>query len=324
MLLQSSLSCPVCGSFALGIVARACRENLDLSRRSYYFYACNVCDVISQLPLPSSGFLSAYYDSIDACQSACWSSDDGQRFKLKIARRARQSLAVSLLHRMLRAGEEPYPYWSNLNRGLVVDLGAGSGDFCLAAMQRGIAAEGLEQSVHSIELAASKGIQLHKADLRSEVSKRLAREADNVVLNHVFEHVDNPAEYLKNLSLQMKSGARLVILIPNPNSLWRFLCGSRWYGWDPPVHLHHYPAPALKALLENSGFTVRILKSVGRIDSFAKALESLNLPVKRFRWLLSLLMIPVMPFIAWLGFGPELLCVAERLAGPNVSVPDVG
>lgn len=109
----------------------------------------------------------------------------------------------------------------------------------------------------------------------------------------------------------MKPGSRLILLFPNPNSLWRYVLGNRWYGWDPPVHVHHYSLSALKLFLRREGFRLLALRSIRRNDSLAAALAATGLNLGRLRIFLRLLMFPIMPFLARAGLGPELLCVAE-------------
>lgn len=214
---------------------------------------------------------------------------------------------------MAMAGEQAYPYWSMLRPGLIVDLGAGAADFCLEAQARGWAVKGVEQSSFSIQLARLKGFELVEASLQSSQSLDLVAGAENVVLNHVFEHVVNPVALLSCLHQRMQPGARLLLLLPNPRSLWRYIFASRWYGWDPPIHVHHYPAPALKALLQSQGFAVRKLRSIRRNGSLAVALQQVGVPIGGVQHGLALLMTPVMPLLAAIGLAPELLCVAERL-----------
>lgn len=77
------------------------------------------------------------------------------------------------------------------------------------------------------------------------------------------------------------------------------------------MHVHHYSSLALRRLLRRSGFDIIQLRSIRRSDSLAHALEACGLRFGRFRIFLRLLLLPVMPLLSLLGFGPELLCVAQ-------------
>jgi SAM-dependent methyltransferase len=224
---------------------------------------------------------------------------------------------IGFFRRIFSAGEELYPYWHQLGSGLLVDLGAGSAGFCLEARNRGCSVIGLEQSSESVEIARRKGIELIQADLISPEAIELIAKAGNVVLNHVFEHVLDPVSFLQTLASSMKPGSRFILLMPNANSIWRFVFGCSWYGWDPPVHVHLYSPAALRKILGCCGFRVLDLRSIRRNDSLSTALNQIGFKLGPLRFLLRFLMIPVMPLFSYAGIGPELLCVAEIVPKPN-------
>lgn len=288
-------------------------ENLGLLGKHYQYIYCKTCYIISQHPLPSGDLLSTYYGLIDAKQREWYASAQGQFFleKAKNRQHSQEPLWKRWIRSLVATGELLYPYWHQLNPGPVVDLGAGSGGFCLEASNRGFSVTGIEQSEGSVLLAQQFGIDLIQADLASPEARRLIASASNVVMNHVFEHVLNPIVFLSDLKSSMATDALLILLIPNPNSIWRFAFGRRWYGWDPPVHVHHYSTKGLKKTLQRVGFEVLELRSIRRNDSLAAALNQVGINPGRLRLLLRVLMIPIMPILAWAGLGPELLCVAK-------------
>lgn len=305
--------CPVCGSNDIRLAACKVGENLGLLGKRYQYIYCKRCYIISQYPLTSGSLLGTYYGLIDARQRDWYASVQGQLFLEKAKRRqhCQEPLLKKLIRSLAAAGEQLYPYWHQLKPGPVVDLGAGSGGFCLEASKRGFSVTGIEQSKVSVQLAKQSGIGLIQADLASPEARRLIASASNVVMNHVFEHVLNPITFLSDLKSSMAPDASLILLIPNPNSIWRFAFGRRWYGWDPPVHVHHYSIKALKKTLQRVGFEVLELRSIRRNDSLAAALNQVGINPGRLRLLLRGLMIPIMPILAWAGLGPELLCVAK-------------
>jgi len=310
---RSAIDCPVCKSKKVKIFVSSCRENLNLTGRSYDYISCLDCHVLSQAPFPSREILGYYYQLIDQSQQRRWMSPQGKAFLAKIKRLHRKNASqfFSLMRKLTIAGEEQYPYWQWLNRGSIVDLGAGSAGFCIEARNRGWRVQGIEQSRVSIELAYQLGFDLIEADLESDQAKRLVAHADNIVLNHVFEHVVDPGAFLRSLRANMKMGSKLIVLIPNPNSVWRIVFGRRWYGWDPPVHVHHYSALALKLIMQRNGFDIVHIKSIRRHDSLSAALSSIGIHVGFMRFVLRVLMVPLMPVFSLIGVGPELMCVVQ-------------
>jgi len=315
---ESMRQCPICGHLKTKTIASKVGENLRLIGGRYCYRRCEACKVISQQPMPTGDLLSKYYKLIDQRQQAWQQTAQGQSLLLKIKTRQqdRDSLLISLARSIATAGEQLYPYWHQLKPGSILDLGAGSGGFCLEASQRGWSVIGIEQSHVSVEQARHMGFELIETDLASPEAGQLIASATNVVMNHVFEHVLDPIGFLRMLRSTIVSGSRLILLIPNPNSIWRFVFGRHWYGWDPPVHVRHYSARALKNMLANAGFSVLEMRSIRRNDSLATALSQIGIKPGRLRFVLRALMIPIMPFLAWAGLGPELLCVADAKPAP--------
>ena len=198
-----------------------------------------------------------------------------------------------------------------------MDLGAGSAGFWLEARNREWSVIGLEQSSESVEIARRTGIELIQADLVSPEAIELIAKADNVLLNHVFEHVQDPVSFLQTFASSMKPGSRFILLIPNANSIWRFVFGRSWYGWDPPVHVHLYSSAALRKILACCGFSALDLCSIRRNESLSTALNQIWFKVGPLRFLLRFLMIPVMLLFSYAGIGPELPCVAEIVPNPS-------
>jgi hypothetical protein len=110
----------------------------------------------------------------------------------------------------------------------------------------------------------------------------------------------------------MAPDATLILMIPNPCCLWRRLFGSGWHGWDPPNHVHHYPATALKRVLRQSGFHNVKIATKARPDGLTRSLiHSGRLPQARYLWL-RLMLLPLLPVMEAFGLGDELICTATK------------
>lgn len=78
-----------------------------------------------------------------------------------------------------------------------------------------------------------------------------------VVLWHVLEHLPDLRGALTEIHRVLTPGGRLVVAVPNFSSLQAEWSGADWFHLDPPRHLFHIPAVALRQLLESCGFEVR-------------------------------------------------------------------
>jgi SAM-dependent methyltransferase len=101
----------------------------------------------------------------------------------------------------------------------ILEIGCGEGSF-LSSLKNKYYNEpvGLELNSHAVEKATKKGLTVHKEDL-SIFSKR-NHECFNVVcFFQVLEHIADPLSFLQNAVHVLKPGGRLILAVPNNESL---------------------------------------------------------------------------------------------------------
>jgi SAM-dependent methyltransferase len=89
---------------------------------------------------------------------------------------------------------------------------------------------------------------LEQMDIAAHVGKY-----DIVSMNHVLEHVGNPAEVIARCRQLLKPGGWLVGQLPT-NSSWESYLGGVWAGYHYPRHLQIFSRRGLAALLAKNGF----------------------------------------------------------------------
>lgn len=78
---------------------------------------------------------------------------------------------------------------------------------------------------------------------------------DSVVALHVLEHSNNPDRTIAQIKDLLVQGGKVVITVPNFESLGYQELGMRWVWAQPPlIHTFHFTAVGLKALLNRHGF----------------------------------------------------------------------
>lgn len=79
---------------------------------------------------------------------------------------------------------------------------------------------------------------------------------DVAVLWHVLEHLADPAAALGRVHGWLSPQGRLLVGVPNLDSVQARLGGERWFHLDPQRHLVHFTPGGLARLLERTGFRV--------------------------------------------------------------------
>ena len=152
--------------------------------------------------------------------------------------------------------------------GSILDIGAGTGDFLLAAKKCGWSTAGIEPDYPARLLAAKKGIRL------SESASGFKKSSfDVITMWHVLEHVSDLEEQIRQLTTLLKKDGLLVIAVPNFKSYDATHYGKYWAAFDVPRHLYHFSPRAVKEIFEIYSFEL-IAQRPLKFDSYYVSLLS--------------------------------------------------
>ncbi|MBI2327925.1 class I SAM-dependent methyltransferase [Candidatus Curtissbacteria bacterium] len=139
-------------------------------------------------------------------------------------------------------------------KNLWIDVGAGEGAF-LASVEakRRI---GVEASPVARKILAEKKLEVigERQFLKSQ-----GLGADVISFWHVLEHTDEPWEYLAAVWRNLRKGGRLIVGVPNIDSLEFDLFGRHWFHLAPSYHIWHFSLRSLKILLERQNFKIEMV-----------------------------------------------------------------
>jgi 2-polyprenyl-3-methyl-5-hydroxy-6-metoxy-1,4-benzoquinol methylase len=175
--------------------------------------------------------------------------------------------------------EEPLVYCHNyylsivekyVQKGRLLDVGAGKGYLLEAAIGRGWETEGYDIDLELTKKLNKKyNVNIYCGDFESAISGNEAYSA--VTLHQVIEHIKNPLPYLKKIHQILKPAGILLIVLPNIQSrsaifklaLEKLGIRKKNIGayYDTSHHMFYYTPSSLCKMVESCGFKVEYMKS---------------------------------------------------------------
>lgn len=170
--------------------------------------------------------------------------------------------------------------------GRLLDFGCGGGSFLMRMRARGWNVTGLDFSLSAMESLRIDGIPaLHGSLPHAEI---LPQSFDMITMWHSLEHVHQPLEVLRAAHAALAPAGKILVAVPNIESLPFRWFGPDWFGLDLPRHLTHFTPATLKAMLEYAGFrTGRVCLTRGSAWIRQSAKLAGRAAAKTSRWMSS-------------------------------------
>lgn len=149
-------------------------------------------------------------------------------------------------------------------RGGLLDIGCGVGEFLETMRAHGWDVEGIDLDPKVLETCRLRGLRVREGTL--EEQRYAEGQFDAVSMRHVLEHVPEPVRLLRECRRILRPGGVLVVLTPNADSLGHRVFGRDWLGLDVSRHLTVFSLGALRLAAERAGFTVESCRSGARIS----------------------------------------------------------
>ncbi len=133
----------------------------------------------------------------------------------------------------------------------LLDIGASTGTMLQIFMENGWDVLGIEPSKEAATIAKRKGINI-KVGYFEKINLK-ENSFDVVIMNHTFEHVENPVLVLNKIHKVLKKDGIVYIDVPNFGGWDSWVKKSKWKYLMPKEHTYQYTKNSLKKLLERSG-----------------------------------------------------------------------
>jgi SAM-dependent methyltransferase len=220
---MKKISCRVCGCTRQKIILKDYRA----LNRSWDLVKCLNCGLVSTEPLPDEEILAFKYTG------DYWaaSSDPAAAVMYNLRMKAFARRLCKALPHGCKA----------------LDVGAGNGLWVNLLKANGFDATGIDPYAPDTAKTAVFKCSLQKAPFEK-------KSFDLITFLHVLEHMENPADSLKEADRFLKPGGLLVIEVPNIESMGFRLFKTKWFPLeDIPSHINHFSKTSLLFTVKNAG-----------------------------------------------------------------------
>lgn len=142
-------------------------------------------------------------------------------------------------------------YVGNGAKEVWIDVGAGDGGFLQTVNAR---------KRVGVEISSSGRKIMQQNDLDTLTDKQFLKarglNADVISFWHVFEHVEKPWGYLESAKRNLNKNGKIIIGIPNIDSLEFKFAKEYWFHLQPQFHFWHFTPKSFQKLLDKTGFNI--------------------------------------------------------------------
>jgi len=230
-------ACPVCNATAISL--RLGAEDHTVSHQQFEIWECAHCSLRFTQNAPDELSVGDFYQSDNYI-----SHTDTQK---GIINKLYHFVRKTTLKRKQRLIEQT----TGLPKGVLLDIGAGTGAFAHIMKQAGWNTTGLEPDAGTRKRAADLyGLNLQDT---SSLFQLPAATFDAITMWHVLEHVHELHAYIEQIKLLLKEKGKALIAVPNYTSYDAGAYQQYWAAYDVPRHLYHFTPAAIKNLLNQHG-----------------------------------------------------------------------
>ena len=150
----------------------------------------------------------------------------------------------------------------------VLEVGCGAGGALNVFQQAGFESAGCDYSGDLIAYGSHRGVRSLFVGALDDSRVSTGRSWNFIYLHHVFEHVTNPLELLRNLKRCLAPGGRALIIVPDIRRIDRFAnpCGDALQFFH-IAHKYNYSLQGLRRLGARAALSVRSVVPDSRIPT---------------------------------------------------------
>lgn len=242
-------NCRVCNSFNSKKIKL--KEFLYSTGDTFDYIHCQVCNsiCIKEIPLNLSKYYPQDYYSykISTAHIFSWKSLLRTRIILMSALFFKRK---SVFNTNIDIPDYLFHIDGLTSKSKILDIGSGNGELLYSLHNNGFTKlTGIDPFIN--KTIFDQGIRIFKGHIDT-----LDEKFDLIILNHVFEHVENPKELLNKLPKLLNRNGKIILRTPIVNKAFE-IYGHNWIQLDPPRHLHIFGPDILEKIINRAGLKVK-------------------------------------------------------------------
>lgn len=227
----------------------------SVSQEEFTLYRDMATDLLATHPQPKARELQSYYESEDYISH----TDSARSWFEKIYQFIKKTAIQQKLKLVLKQQK---------SKGILLDIGCGTGDFLAAAKATGWQIKGYEPNEKARNIAHKKGVELTHS-----TQDLIENSVDVITMWHVLEHVPDVKQQIAELKRLIKPGGTIIIAVPNYKSYDAKHYQNFWAAYDVPRHLWHFSKKSIQSLFAEQNLELVQVKPMW-FDSFYVSLLS--------------------------------------------------
>jgi len=230
--------CPLCGENHFE-KEMTCIDHYATGE-SFDIWRCKKCGFLFTQSFPAENEIGRYYESPDYISH----SDTNKGLTNRIYHWVRRFMLARKARLIKRH--------SGLSRGILLDIGTGTGYFPHYMKKKGWRVSAIEKSPQARAFAKEHfGLDI---DPPETLEQKEDKSFDVITLWHVMEHLEHLNETWETLNRILKDRGILVVAVPNPTSFDAKKYKEMWAAYDVPRHLWHFSPAVMQQFGAKHGF----------------------------------------------------------------------
>lgn len=230
---MQKINCLICNSKKYNVICLNRDYRYSLSKENFRLVKCTKCGLIYLNPRPSKKDLYKFYPK------KYYDSSLGLIEKKFVEYLSKQKILDMEKFKQ---------------KGKILDIGCGEGNYLLQMKSEGYEVSGIDVSPGACNIARKKKLKVYCGELKKHHFPN--KTFDIITLWHVFEHLYNPSETLKEIRRILKDDGILIMETPNINCFSFKIFKGYHFHLDSPRHLHHWSKHSMELILNKNGFKV--------------------------------------------------------------------